>query len=91
MAALPTINDKIYVGKKASGPDSAHKSSNDLIYVANGGGLRKSINDILWVRYATPVRGSVNDRLYYAMKPTGPNSAHLSISDLLRAANGVLP
>jgi len=93
MAAPSTsVTDKMYMAKKASGPDSAHKSQNDLIYAANGGGVRKSINDVLFARNTAPgTKASINDRLYYALKASGPNNAHVSLMDLLRAANGVLP
>lgn len=82
----------MYLAKKASGPDNTHKSINDLIAVAQGVTVRKSINDALFARNTAPgTKASINDRLYYALKPTGPNSAHLSLADLLRTANGVLP
>lgn len=92
MASIPALEDKIYFSKKASGPDSAHKSVNDLIYAAQGGGVRKSINDVLFARNTAPgTKATINDRLYYALKASGPDGTHKSLADLLYAANGVLP
>jgi hypothetical protein len=88
----PSLNDKLYTAKKASGPDSAHKTLNDLIAEANISGQRETVNDGLFDRNTAPgVRSSINDRLYYALKASGPDNTHKSLADLLYAANGVLP